>query len=600
MNVISKTKHLHSKKMIVLWVILSVLALFILVTSAALAAVLTSDVIADGVFVQDVNLSALTADEAGEVIAERYSAPIDTIMTLKCGNAEKEIRLQDLACEVDVEATVNRALTLGKTGSITDRLKEIFALKKDGILLAPTLSCDDVLLETYLGELAALIEHPGQEMHFSLTGEELTITRGIPGNFIDIPEAMETFKTTALSAADKPFILPVKEMKPKEPNAQEIYNEISGEPVDAEYKIENQKLTIIEEKPGVSFDVDTAQAIIDQNPGDVITIPVTVTKPQVTAEQIKNSLFTDLLGTYTSKYNAGDVPRSHNVSLAAKKIDGVVLAPGDVFSYNDTVGPRTAARGFRTATVYVGNRSEPGIGGGICQVSSTLFNAVVLADLNIVYRTNHSLPVSYVPLGRDATVSYGSIDFKFSNNTSHPIKLVASASGGYNKISVYGIKENKNKTIEISTEQIGSRAYNTVQTEDPTLPAGTVKVEQKGSYGSTHNTYKITKENGKVVKTEFLTKSTYVPADRIEIIGTMPVPSGEPAPGEGTPETEGNTPETGDAGEKTPEPSAKPSTAPIPIITPPNIGDSPTDEPVTAPEAESSTAPEIPAETPAN
>ncbi len=598
MNLAENAKHLHNKKFIILWVILGILALFIVVTSAALAAVLTTDVIADGVWVQDVNLSGLTADEAGEEIAARYATPIDNIVTLKCGTAEKEIRLQDLACEVDVEATVNRAHALGKNGNIIDRIKEIFAIKKDGIILAPTLICDEVLLETYFGELAALIDNPGQEMHFSLTGEELTITRGIPGNFIDIPEAMETFKTTALLSADKPFVLTVKEMKPKEPSAQEIYNEISDEPVDAEYKIENQKLTIIDEKPGVSFDVAAAQAIIDQNPGDVITVPVTVIQPQVTAEQIKNNLFSDLLGTYTSKYNAGDVARSHNVSLAAKKIDGVVLAPGDVFSYNDTVGPRTAARGFRTATVYVGNRSEPGIGGGICQVSSTLFNAVVLADLNIVYRTNHSLPVSYVPLGRDATVSYGSIDFKFSNNTNHPVKIVASAAGGYNKISVYGIKENKNKTIEITTEQIASKNYNTVQTEDPTLPVGTVKVEEKGSYGSTHNTYKITKENGKVVKTEFLTKSTYLPADRIEIVGTMPVPSEAPAPEGDTPQTEGNNPEagenTGDATEKTPAPSS----APIPIM-PPNVEQTPADEPASS-AAESSTAPEVPAETPAN
>lgn len=558
-------KHSHKKSFVVLWTVLACIVVLVAILSSLVAMALTNDVIANGIYVDDIHIGKMTAEEAAVEIAEHYSQPIDSMLTLQCGTTEKEIRLKDLACEVDVEATVKRAYDYGRNGNIFNRLKEIYTIKQDGLVLAPILACDDVLLETYLGELATLIDHPGQEMMLSLDGETLTITRGIPGNFIDIPEAMTQFKESALLLKDKPFVLTAKEMKPKEPNAKDIHAEICGDPVDASYKIENQQLTIVEEKPGVSFDITAVQTIIDQTPGDVITVPVTVVPAQVTAEQIKNQLFVDLLGTYTSKYNAGDVSRSHNVSLAAKKINEVVLAPGDVFSYNETVGPRTAARGFKTANVYVGNRVEPGIGGGICQVSSTLFNAVVLADLNIVYRTNHSLPVTYVPLGRDATVSYGSIDFKFSNNTGHPVKIVASAAGGYNKVSIYGVKENKNKTIEISTEQVGSRAYQVTQKEDPTLPEGTVKIEQKGSYGSSFNTYKITKENGKVVKTEFLTKSTYVPTDQIEIIGTQPVPSDTPSP-------EPEVPVSGEVTE-TPAPIDKPTNTPIPIL-PPNAGES--------------------------
>ena len=174
-----------------------------------------------------------------------------------------------------------------------------------------------------------------------------------------------------------------------------------------------------------------------------------------------------MLATYSTKYNAGDSNRSYNIALACKKINGVVLGPGDIFSYNDTVGPRTASRGFRTANVYVGNKVEPGIGGGICQVSSTLFNTAVLSDLNIVYRTNHSLTVSYVPLGRDATVSDGSIDFKFENSTGEPIKIVASASGGTNTISIYGKKQNPNRTISMTTERTATYPANLVQKKDP-------------------------------------------------------------------------------------------------------------------------------------
>ena len=153
--------------------------------------------------------------------------------------------------------------------------------------------------------------------------------------------------------------------------------------------------------------------------------------------------------------------------------------------------------------------------------------------MKIVYRTNHSLPVSYVPLGRDATVSYGSIDFKFSNNTDGPIKIVASASGGINKVSIYGVKKHPGRTIELQTECTGTYAPKVEQIEDPTLPVGEIEVEQKGSNGSSYITYKITKENGKVIKTETLTKSSYSAQDRIERVGTMEVvPSDAPKDGE--------------------------------------------------------------------
>jgi vancomycin resistance protein YoaR len=249
--------------------------------------------------------------------------------------------------------------------------------------------------------------------------------------------------------------------------------------------------------------------------------------PTVTEKQLNDTIFADCLGTYSSRYNAGDVNRSYNVALASKNINELILAPGEVFSYNDSVGPRTTARGFRVAHVYVGNRVEDGVGGGICQVSSTLYNAVVLSDLKIVTRTNHSLPVSYVPMGRDATVSYGSIDFKFENNTKMPIKISASASGGLAQISIYGTKENPGRTVSIESVCTATYPAQLEQIEDPTLPEGTVQVEQAGSSGSSYQTYKIVSENGKVISREPLAKSRYIAANRIERVGTMPAAAPE-------------------------------------------------------------------------
>jgi len=558
----------HKKSTIITLSIIAALILVLIISSAFIFATLNHKGIYGGISVNTVNISNLSKEEATAVLSQQYHGPIEHTVRLTCGTAEKEISLAELSARVDIEKTVEKAYSIGRNGNFFARLSEIFKLKKNPLVLSPIISCDEELLKTYIVELTAPFNLPGQATEVTLIENELVITRGVAGKGINIPKSIQLFKETAFSIENGTFSLTPEEISPEEPSADSIAAEFCREPIDADYKIENQRLIILEDKPGVAFDKEAAKKILDESSDAVIKIPVTVTPAQVTAEQIESRLFPDQLGTYTSKYNAGDVSRSHNVSLAAQKINEIVLAPGDVFSYNDVVGPRTAARGFKVATVYVGNKSVPGIGGGICQVSSTLFNAVVLADLEIVYRTNHSLPVSYVPLGRDATVSYGSIDFKFKNNTLNPVKIVASASGGKNVVSVYGIKDNPHKTVEMETVQTGSRAFNTVQTEDPTLPAGTVKVEQNGAYGSSFNTYKITKENGQVVKRELLTKSTYVPSDRVEIIGTMVDPSA-PIEGDDPVSGEPTAPEVPDQPElPIVPPNVEPSPAPIPSPTP--------------------------------
>lgn len=494
-----------------------------------------------GMHIGDVDVSGMTQAEAREAVSIRYQDALSQTIVLCSGEHLKDVYLPDLSAELDLSATIEQAYSIGRSGNLFHRLNEVNKIKKEGFVSPPILSCDDVMLETLIGELALLIDVPETKMQVSIADNEMTITRGKPGRRIILEKAITRFKTEVLTVPNGKLVLEPENIIPEEPNIDNLYAQYCGEPVNASYKIENQKLTITEEKDGVMFNKTDAQTILEEAMGDTIRIPVVVTPAEISVEQVKSELFPTLLARYSSTYNAGDVSRSHNVALASEKINEVVLAPGDVFSYNDTVGPRTVDRGFRTANVYVGNKVEPGIGGGICQVSSTLFNAVVLSDLKIVYRTNHSLPVSYVPLGRDATVSYGSIDFKFTNNTNAPIKIVATASGGRNTVSIYGVKENPNRTVEISTQHISTIPYKLVQKEDPELPAGTINVEQAGSNGSTYNTYKITKENGVVVKNELLTKSTYVPTDRIEIIGTQAVETtGDPADvteGEDLPQT---------------------------------------------------------------
>ena len=201
---------------------------------------------------------------------------------------------------------------------------------------------------------------------------------------------------------------------------------VQVQPVDARIVITDDDQVIIEpSSEGRQLNVDELISRLRSTTlsrgAREIDLPVETTLPTVVTSELESRGIIRLLGEYTTKFKASNVKRSENIRLGAAMIDGTVIAPGDVFSFNEVVGPRTPERGFLEADIILNAELVPGIGGGICQVSTTLYNAALLSDLEIVSRVNHSLPISYVPLGRDATVSYGAIDLKIRNNTGHHV-----------------------------------------------------------------------------------------------------------------------------------------------------------------------------------
>lgn len=222
----------------------------------------------------------------------------------------------------------------------------------------------------------------------------------------------------------------------------------------------------------------------------------------------------------TMPYNSN---RCSNIKLASSKIDGLILLPGEVFSYNETVGERTVKAGFKEAGVYANGRHDTGIGGGICQVSTTLYNAVLLADLQIVERQNHSMPVAYVPVGRDATVNWGSIDFKFKNNLDQPIAVTRIYTNNSITFNLIGIKKDPGVTVEIVRGPVRSWATGVKTIRDPSLPAGLTVVEEMGTAGRSTQTWRVVKKDGKVIKRESLGVSHYAGGKRIVRVGTAAV-----------------------------------------------------------------------------
>ena len=278
------------------------------------------------------------------------------------------------------------------------------------------------------------------------------------------------------------------------------------------------------EESGIDFAIsmEDAKKLI-QEEKEEYEIPLKITAPNKKLSDLGEEAFPDQIATFSTIYDASAINRAYNVELATKKINGTVIMPGETFSYNKTVGSRTIEAGWKEGTAYIAGKVVPSVGGGVCQVSSTLYNTALLANLEITERTNHTFTVDYVAASRDATVYYGSLDFCFKNTRTYPIKIVATAQNGVCKISFHGIKEDVEYEIILQSKITSYINNTTTYKEDPTLEVGKEVVEQIGFNGCRSEGYKIVKLNGKIISQTLLSKDTYSPQERIVRRGTKPV-----------------------------------------------------------------------------
>ncbi len=257
-----------------------------------------------------------------------------------------------------------------------------------------------------------------------------------------------------------------------------------------------------------------------------IILPVKVIDPKITVDDLTNAGIHEMLSSYTTTFKSEDANRTDNIKLAALKTNGTILYPGSIFSFNEIVGPREQEYGFKEALEIVDGEFVPGIGGGICQVSSTLYNAVLLANLNIVERYNHSKPLSYVPLGQDATVAYDALDFKFVNNTTEPLLIVAEVEGNKLVVGILG-QRSLAETVEIKNENREKIPPTIVKKEDANLYIGETMVDQEGNPGYKVTTVRVVWLKGRQISREVLSKDVYLGEDTIVKVGTKIPPSME-------------------------------------------------------------------------
>lgn len=370
---------------------------------------------------------------------------------------------------------------------------------------------------------------------------------------------------------------------------QEVYEAVSGEMVNARY--DQATGGVLPEKRGASFDTVSAQRMLTAAlPGETVSVPADIQEPEITAEDLKKVLFKDLLGECTT-HVSGTAARVSNVKLASAAFDGTVLNSGGVFSYNDTVGQRTEAKGYKPAPAYVQGETVDEIGGGVCQPSSTLYYACLLANLEITERYAHRYIPAYITRGMDATVSWGGPDYKFTNNTKYPIKIVAKYDKGYLTVQLWGTKAD-DLTVKMTYETLSTTPFEEVEQLDPSLAPGQRQVKVTPYTGYKVRTYRnIFDGSGALISSDVEDTSDYKHRDRLVLVGppkeeqvSAPVVPGTPAeetpappsaeepstPAAGPAEVPDNPPANPPAQPDTPAEPTEPAEPPAIVVIPPS------------------------------
>lgn len=377
-------------------------------------------------------------------------------------------------------------------------------------------------LEDILDQIEANLCREPVEPTWEAGETELTMTKGQPGYALDrevVKEEVFAYlgrdEMVTLDQAKPQFTVALTENLPPELDLDTILGQVERPVRDA--KFDQASKVFQTDRTGLSFDPAKARAAFaDLDWGKTTEFPLEVTQPQVTVQDLTPKLYQDVLGSCTTNI-AGTANRVGNIRLAAQLFNGTTLMPGEIFSYNGSVGRRTAARGFLPAPAYVGGETVQETGGGVCQGSSTLYLATLRANLEIVERYPHGYITRYVPDGMDATVYYGAKDFRFKNNTPFPVKLMASVSGRSLTVNVLGTKSDNIK-VEMTSKVVGTTGYQTVYKVDASLPAGSTRVSVTPYTGYTVKVYRNLYENGSLKDTKLENTSVYRSRDKVVLV----------------------------------------------------------------------------------
>ena len=487
------------------------------------------------------DLSGQTVDEAAQTL-EAALADMEIGIYLypdseeappqRADTPDAVVPVADLGVDVDLRALAQDAYAFPLRGTSFFSAGWRF-LTHSGVFYgaSSSLSVDDTKTQRVADDLAQTLSQEPLDASYTLTEDSLQIQVPKDGRQVDSADLFQALSSpywdVDLSLDISYQVLPAQTL-----TVQEIYDETSGEVKNATYDAATD--SIVPEQMGADFDTSVAQAALDAAaPGDTITIPAQVELPTVTAEDLETLLFRDVLGQAQTKVG-GTSARKSNVQLSAAAINEYVLNAGEVFSYNEAVGQRTAARGYKPAPAYVQGETVDEIGGGICQTSSTLYLACLRSNLEITERYAHRYIPSYIPAGMDATVSWGGPDYKFTNNTDYPIKIVTTYANSTLTVKILGTNIDGTYT-KITNEYLSTTPYEVVYEDDPTLAPGTEKVKTTPYTGYKYKTYRhVYAADGTLISSEYEATSDYKSRNKVILRGPALPDTSTTTPGTGS------------------------------------------------------------------
>lgn len=486
----SKDKKTKKSKPIIKITLIIIIVLFIILISIFSIFTITNNdplTIAKGIYINGIDVSQMTKDEAKSKLEEYYTENLSHDITLVHGEYEMYINPNEISLDYEINQAINSAFKIGKNGNIFEDDIELLNTMLNGIEITPTYTYSKDTLKTMLDNFSAELPDHVVESSYYIEDNNVIITLGSSGQMVDsehtIPLVENTFSD--LSFVDNKIEIKTLSKDPEKINVSKIHDEIYKKATDAYYTTNPYVVHPSENGLDFKISLEEAEKLVANSTEKEIQIPLKVLYPSVTTNMIGAEAFPDLLATFSTKYTSNK-DRTTNLSLAAGKVNGYVLLPGETFSYNTVVGERTIAAGYKSAAVYENGQVVQGLGGGICQISTTIFNAILFANLGIVELHNHQFVPSYVTAGRDATVVYGTKDFKFKNTRKYAIKIECTVSGGIAKCNIWGVKE--------PTEYDVSVYANITSRTDTYIKSAT---------------YRTLKLNGQVVNTEKISNYTY-------------------------------------------------------------------------------------------
>lgn len=405
-----------------------------------------ADIIWNNIYIETVDVSGMNEEQANKALEGLVAEYKEQKLKLVAEKSEAEVSLSELGFQMkDVDKLVKKAVSYGKKGSVWSRYQDVKSLSEKAVKLEASYGVDTEAVKKVIDEK---------------------------------------------------------------------FSKLEGAAVDATIKRENGQFVITDGKAGVKVDLETSVENINKHfsenwqptGAETLELVTTVDEPNVTKEQLQQ--VKDVLGTFKTTFRANN-NRGKNIANATSRINGTVLMPGEVMSASDTMGSRNAANGYLEAGSYLNGETVESFGGGVCQVSTTLYNAVILAELEITERSSHSMIVDYVQPSMDAAISEGVLDLKIKNNTDAPIYIEGITSGGTLTFTVYG------KEYRPSTRKV-SYISETLSSTDPGKkfvatgePIGTFKKAVSAHMGIKAKLWKVVTENGTEVSREQFNKSSY-------------------------------------------------------------------------------------------